>query len=194
LSTVVFFGLLGVAFLLLALLVFLAHNSRKTDRLLDADPGSREEPSRRHSTYFPLIRQAMSPADFGFLAECGSVKLIRRAHRERQRIALVYLAELRADFDRLLRLARIIAGLSLRVGAVQKFERLRLSLQFAWRYQIVLWALRLGLLLLPQLCGLSEMVSQLASRMEAAMNDLGERASVAAGLASSLDRHRMDIA
>jgi hypothetical protein len=194
LSTAVFISLLGTVVLLLVLLMLLARTSHRGYRSLDIDVESLEEPGRRHPTYFPLIRQAMSPADFGFLAERGSEKLVRRAHKERQRIALLYLAELRADFDRLLRLARVIAILSPEVEAAQEFERLRLGLQFFWHYQVVLWALRLGLLLLPQLCGLSVMVSQLACRMEAAMSELGERANVAAELASSLDRRGLDVA
>lgn len=153
-----------------------------------------EEASRRHPTYFPVIRQAMSTDDFGFLAERGSGRLVRRAHRERQRIALLYLRELRRDFESLLHLARIVAVLSPEVAAAQEFERLRLNVQFRLRYQVVLWALRSGLLLLPQLCGLSVMVSQLSATMDVAMTELGERAAVAAEIASSVDRRRLDVA
>ena len=186
-----FFGAAGV---LLLLLLWLLRSPQQQDATLPAAPASFEESGRRHPTYFPVIRQAMSPADLGFLAERGSVGLVRRAHRERQRIALLYLAELRRDFEHLLHLARVIAVLSPEIKATHEFERLRLSLQFSLHYQVVLWSLRCGLLLLPQLSGLSVMVSELAARLEGAMTELGERAALAAELASSLNRRGLDLA
>ena len=153
-----------------------------------------EEAGRQHATYFGVIRQAMSEEDLEFLAMRGPIRLVRRAHKERQRIALLYLAELRSDFHRLLRLARVIAVLSPEVAASHEFERLRLTIRFSWRYQMVLVGLYAGLLLLPQLSGLSQIVSELAFRMEAAMKELGERAAIAAELASSLNRSGLDAA
>jgi hypothetical protein len=58
---------------------------------------------------------------------------------------------------------------------------------------MVLLGLNAGLLLFPQLCGLSQMVSELAVRMELAMKELGQRAAVAAELASTLDRRGLDV-
>jgi hypothetical protein len=153
-----------------------------------------EEPARQHATYFGLIRQAMSHEDFEFLAARGPLRLVRRAHRERQRIALLYLENLRADFQRLLRLASVIAVLSPEIGASHEFERLRLSIGFSWRYRMVLLGLYAGHLLMPQLSGLSQIVSELAFRMESAMQELGERATVAAELASTLNRSGLDTA
>jgi len=97
-----------------------------------------EEPARQHATYFGLIRQAMSHEDFEFLATRAPVRLVRRAHQERQRIALLYIENLRADFQRLLRLASVITVLSPEIAASHEFERLRLSIRFSWRYRIVL--------------------------------------------------------
>jgi hypothetical protein len=151
-----------------------------------------EEPARQHATYFGVIRQAMSEEDFEFLAARGPVRLVRRAHKERQRIAMLYLANLRADFQRLLRLARVIAVLSPEIAVSHEFERLRLTVRFFWRYQMVVLGLYAGLLLLPQLGGLSQMVNELAFRMERAMRELGERAAVAAELASTLNRRGLD--
>jgi hypothetical protein len=152
------------------------------------------EPTRQHATYFCVIRQAMSQEDFEFLAAHASVHSVHRAHKERQRIAMLYLADLRADFQRLLLLARVIAVLSPEVAASHEFERLRLSLRFSWRHRMVRLGLYAGLLLLPQLSGLSQMVSELAFRMESAMQELGERAAVAAELASTLNRRGLDMA
>ncbi len=177
---------------LLALLVWTLRNPNKR-KALNIEPVSLEQVGRRHPTYLPLIRQALSPSDFAFLTSHGSPGLARRARRERRRIALSYLAELRDDFQRLLRLARVVAALSPEVGAAEELERLWLNLQFSWRYQMVRAGLYFGLLSLPKLDALSHMVSELAVRMETAMKELGERAALAAKLASSLDRRSVDI-
>jgi hypothetical protein len=108
--------------------------------------------------------------------------------KERRHIAVIYLPTIQDDFSRLLRLARVIAVLSPRVRTVQEWERLRLSIQFYLRYEVVRLALAIGGAPLPQLSGLSQMVSELAVRMETAMKELGERAALAAELASSLDQ------
>jgi hypothetical protein len=92
----------------------------------------------------------------------------------------------------MLRLARIIASLSPEVVAMQEWERLRLTVQFFWRYQLIRFGLLCGLAPIPQLDGLSQMVSRLAVRMETAMTALGERAALAAELASTLDGGRVD--
>ena len=184
--------LLGSVAMLLVLLIY-ALRPRRANQAGAPDVGCMEELTRQHATYFGLIRRAMSQEDFEFLAVRGPVRLVRRAHRERQRIALLYLADLRADFQRLLRVAGVITVLSPEVAAAHEFERLRLSIRFAWRYRMVLLGLYAGLLLVPQLSGLSEMVSVLAFRMESAMKELGERAAVAAELGSTLNRRGLDV-
>jgi hypothetical protein len=187
--------LAGAVAALLALLFWAARPPRRQDQPAPPSLESmEEEPARQHATYFGVIRQAMSEEDLAFLATRGPVRLVRRAHKERQRIALLYLADLRADFERLLRLARVIAVLSPEIPASHEFERLRLTVRFSWRYQLVRLGLYAGLLLLPQLSGLSQLVSELAFRMESAMKDLGERAAVAAELASTLNRGGLDPA
>lgn len=156
--------------------------------------GSMEGPARRHATYFGVIRQAMSEEDFEFLATRASVPSLRRAHRERQHIAMLYLADLRTDFRRLLHLARVIAVLSPDVAASRECERLRLTLGFSWRYRMVGLGLSAGVLLFPQLRALSQMVNELAVRMDLAMKELGQRAAIAAELASTLNRRGLDMA
>ena len=180
----VFFGITGV---LLALLAWALRNPRKSSPH-KLDLASLEQSERRHATYFALIRQALSPADFAFLASRGSAALTRRVKKQRRRVVLLYLRRLRADFQCLLRLARALAALSPEVGAGQEFERLLLSALFSCRYQMVRLTLRTGLLAVPQLSGLSQLVSELAVRMEGAVRELGERAALTAKLGSSLDR------
>lgn len=185
------FGAIGI---LLSLLFWVLRTPKRDTPAGVPAIRSTEEPSRPHATYFAVIRQAMSEEDFDFLAARGPLRLVRRTHKERARIAMLYLTELRADFHRLLRLARVIAVLSPEVAASHEFERLRLTLRFSWRYRMVLLGLYAGLLFLPQLSGLSIMVSELALRMEVAMKELGDRAAVAAELASSLNRRGLDVA
>lgn len=188
-SFIVFFPI--VAALLILLLWALRSPTKRKG--LSVDLASLEQAGRRHATYLPLIRQALSPSDFAFLSSRGSLELARRTSKERRRIALSYLTELREDFQRLLRLARVVAALSPEVGAAQELERLRLSLEFSWRYQMVRAGLYSDLLALPKLNALSLMVSELAVRMETAMKELGERAAIGAQLTSSLDRHGVDV-
>ena len=184
----------AVVGVLMALLLGALRTPRNHSRGDAPQLESVEESARQHATYFGLIRQAMSEEDFEFLAVRGPTRLVCRTHKERQRIALLYLENLRADFQRLLRLARVIAVLSPEIAASHEFERLRLSIRFSWRYRIVLLALYGGHLLMPQLSGLSQIVSELAFQMESAMQELGDRASVAAELASTLNRSGLDAA
>jgi hypothetical protein len=154
--------------------------------------GSAEESGRRHVTYFPQVRQALATQDVAFLASRGSCALARQVRKERQKVALAYLACLRGDFLRLWRLARVIASMSQQVGAAQELERLQLGLAFSWRYEMIRIKFLLGFAPLPELGSLSEVISRLSIRLETAMNDLGERAALAAKLASSLDGRGLD--
>ena len=181
-----------IAVLLLLLLWALRGESK--NRGPSVDLAYLEQSGRRNATYLRLIHQAMSSGDIEFLLSRGSARLARRAQKERHRIVLSYLSGLHDDFLRLLRLARAVAALSPEVAGAQEFERLRLSFQFSWRYRLLRASLSLGMLSLPKLDLLSQMVSELAVRMEMAMKDLGERAALAAKVASSIDPHGMDVA
>jgi hypothetical protein len=128
-----------------------------------------------------------------FLARRGSPQIVRRVRRERRNVALLYLTQLREDFQRLLRLARAVAALSPAVGSRQELERLWLSLEFSWRYRMIRAGFYYGLLPVPQLNSLSHMVSQLAVQMETSMKELGERAAMAVQMASTLDGNGMDV-
>jgi hypothetical protein len=181
---------------LVALLLLLLGWALRTPRKrggINVGPGALEETGQRHVTYLPQIRQALAPADFEFLASRVSGKLTRRVRKERRQVALIYLSAVQEDFQRLLRLARVIALLSPEVVATEESERLRLSVQFTLRYQMIRAELLLGLAPLPQLSGLSQMVSRFAVRMETAITELGERAALATDLASSLERRGVGL-
>jgi hypothetical protein len=183
--------LFGFAVLLVLLLAFVLRDPRKLTQP-DVDLGYAEDLDRPHVTYFPQVRQAMAAEDSAFLASRASQALTRRVRRERRKIALAYLACLRGDFLKLWRLARVIASMAPQVGAAQELERLRLGLVFSWRYEMLRMKFLLGFAPLPELGSLSEVVSRLSIRLETAMKDLGERAVLAAKLASSLDGRGLD--
>jgi len=147
-----------------------------------------------HVAYLPQIQQALAESDYDFLSRRVSRDVRRRVRRERLHVVLSYLAALREDFRSLLRMAKVIAVLSPEVAAAHEFERLRLTAEFSWRYQLTRYKLFLGFAPLPQLDSLSNLVSGLSVRIEAAMKELGERAALAADLASSMDRRGVDLA
>lgn len=182
-SVLLLLGFVGV--LLLALLAWVLRDPRKFANP-DDDLASKEELGRHHVTYFPQVRQAIGAEDFAFLASRGLPKLTNRVRKERRRIALAYLACLRADFLKLWRLARVIASMSPQVGAAQEFARLRLGLAFSLRYEIIRIKFFFGIAPLPELGSLSEVVSRLSVRLETAMKNLGESAALASKLTSSL--------
>lgn len=183
--------LFSFGILLLLLLAWVLRDPRKQVNG-GATLGSAEESSRRHVTYFPQMKQALAAEDFAFLNSRGSRALSRRVRKERQKVALAYLTCLRGDFLRLWRLARVIASMSQQVGMAQELERLQLGLAFSWRYEMIRIKFLLGFAPLPELGFLSEVISRMSIRLETAMNDLGERAALAAKLVSSLDRRGLD--
>jgi hypothetical protein len=183
--------LFSFGLLLLLLLAWVLRDPRKQVNRAST-LGAAEESGRRHVTYFPQMKQALATEDFAFLNSRGSRALSRRVRKERQKLALAYLACLRGDFLRLWRLARVIASMSQQVGMEQEFERLQLGLAFSWRYEMIRIKFLLGFAPLPELGTLSEVISRMSIRLETAMNDLGERAALAAKLASSLDGRGLD--
>ena len=184
-----FFGLIGLFLLLFA------WSMRKTHRRgrAPADSGALQESGRGHVAHLPQIRQALAEADLKYLSQKAPGVLARRARKERRRVALAYLFAVREDFEDLLRLAKIIAVLSPEVAAVHEFERVRLAAKFTWRYELIRMQLRAGLAPLPRLDALSDFVSSMSVRMETAMKELGERAALAAELASSFNGGGRDV-
>jgi hypothetical protein len=178
----------------LLLLLFWALRGPRTQPKLDVGQDFLEETGRRHVSFLPQIRQALAKTDDEFLSGRSMRALQRRVRRERRAVALAYLSSLRGDFQRLLRMARIIAVLSPEVAALQELERIRLTVKFGWRYEMIRMQLRAGLAPIPRLDGLSVLVGGLSVRMEIAMKELGERAALAAELASSFDRRGSGVA
>lgn len=181
--------LMGFAVLMLLLLSWVLRDPRKLARS-NGDLDSTEELGQHHVGYFPQVRQALATEDLVFLSSRGSAQLVRRMRRERRKIAMDYLSCLRGDFLKLWRLARVIASMSPQVGVTQELARFRLGVIFSLHYELIRIKFFFGFAPLPELGSLSDVVSRLSIRLETAMNDLGERAALAAKLASSLDDGR----
>ena len=162
-------------------------------RKLQTNPRSLEVTGQPHASHLPQILQALAATDFDFLAKEASQEVVRRVRRERRAVALAYLVALREDFHGLLRMARVIAVLSPEVAAAQEFETMQLMVRFLWRYEMIRWRLLAGNAPLPQLHVLSDLVSGLSVRIEAALKELGERAALAAELASSMNRRGLNV-
>ena len=144
-----------------------------------------------HVMHLPQIRRALAPADYEFVSKKISPKALRQMRRERRQVALTYLSALRAEFDRLMRTARVMAALSPEVTTGQEMERILLTVSFLWRYRATRLILRAGFAPLPQLSDLSNVLSSFSVRLEEAMREMGERAAVVAEVVSSPDRRRV---
>jgi hypothetical protein len=182
-----FFGLIGFLFLLFlwAIRSSKGRTSRPSAGCIPEDFG------RSHISHWAQIRQALAKTDYEFIASRVPREVLQRMRRERRRVALAYLLALRGDFDGLLGMARVIAVLSPEVAAVREFERLRLAVNFLWRYRVIRMSVWVGYAPLPQMDGLGNLISGLSVRVEAAMKELGERAALVAETVSSPDRRRI---
>jgi len=184
-----FFGFVGLFLLLFG------WSMRKAERgKTPADADVLGEYGRGHVAHLPQIRQALAKTDFVYLSQKAPSALARRVRQERRRVALAFLSANREGFLRPWRLTKIIAVLSPEVAAVQEFERLRLTVKFIWRHELIRMQLRAGLAPIPRLGALSDFVSSMSVRMETAMKELGERAALAAELASSFHGGGRDTA
>lgn len=190
--TYAFTALFGFALLLLILLAWVLRAPNRASRK-DAAVDLTESSDRTHVTFFPQIKQALAVQDSAYLASLGMKALANRVRKERRKITLAYLACLRNDFQRLWRLGRVISSMSPQVGMAQEFRRFQLGLAFSLHYEMIRIKLLFGFAPLTELGALSEVVSRLSIRMETAMQDLGERAALAAKLASSLDGRGLDV-
>lgn len=153
-----------------------------------------EDHARSNVQYFPQIQQALDNRDREFLRRRGRPALARVVERERRKVARDFLQELDEEFSRLLRLARIIASLSPAVVTLEELERVRLTVLFRWRLRVIYVRLALGAAPVPEAQAISDMISRLTVRMESAMRELGERASLAVELASTLDGDDLNAA
>ena len=182
-----FFIAAGIfAMALLGLLVWALHGPRRRRRRAREGLGVLQS-APQHLCSMGSIRQAFDPADLQYVKEKAGSAVAQQVARERRRVAFLYLAAIRRDFEDLLQLARVVALLSPEVSGVHEYERLRLTIVFRTRLQLLRFRFLLGNLALPELGALGEMVTTLALQMDTAMAELGERAALAAELALESD-------
>jgi hypothetical protein len=170
----------SIGLLLLLVMAWLAFSATR-HRAEVVQNGSRERECI-HISKLPQIKQALADSDFIYLENQGYPALAKRIRKERRRVALNYLACLRVEFEKLLRLARMVAAMSPNVAVAQEVQGLRLSLEFSYRYYLIFFRLVSGIAPLKAIGSLSNMVSALTIRMETAMSALGERAALGAEL------------
>lgn len=180
----------GLASLLLVSLLWALRSSPSPRK----KKASLEEQQRSNIEYFAQIQQALSVEDRKYLLRNGPPGLAQSVDRERRKIALDFLQALDEEFSRLVRLAKVVAMLSPEVAPLQEFERMRLSVMFHWRLQAIRARVAFGMARPPQLAAVSDIISQLSVRMESAMKALGERAALAAEMASAVDRSDVHLA
>jgi hypothetical protein len=183
----VYFVSIAATVLVVAILLFWSLRRRTKSRKGEVRSLEPVEVPGGHVIYLPQMGQALQKMDFEFLAARGTSRLMRQVKRERRQILLCYLEAVHGDFARLLRMARVIAVLSPEIAPAQEWERLRLSVWFALNYRMLRLRIGIGLASEPQLDGLSRSVGNLATQIEQAMTQLGERAAFAHELSSSLN-------
>jgi hypothetical protein len=181
-STLIVFSCLAV--LLLAALIWALRAPSRLSRG-NFDLNALEQTGRRHATYLSLIQHASSSDDLAFLSKRGYTKLQSRLQRERRKVVLIYLDQLRYEFDRLTKMAGAIAAFSPSVSVRQEFERAQLSFEFLARFHAIRLAFGWGFVPIAQLSQLSRMVSALSIQMETSMKEFGERAAMTVRSASS---------
>jgi hypothetical protein len=176
---------LGIGLVLLFLLAWLSFTKRRIKP--EETVALRLERDWRHISYLSYINQALGGADIEFLEAQGSSALAKRVEKERRQIALKYLRAIRTDFEKLVDFARVVAVMSPDLDLAQELESLRLQLGFSYRYHLIYARLALGIAPTNALANLSNMVSALIVRMEAAISELGERATLGSEFSSYND-------
>lgn len=189
--TLTFYFFLAIVGILFVLFVWSLRRPKGPASTTASPTALPQEMHGSHVSHLPQIRRALAPADFEFASTKIPRDAFRRMRRERRQVALVYLSALRAELDQLLRMAKIIATLSPEVAAGQELERMLLTVNFLWRYQMIRMSVRVGFAPLPQLSDLSNLLSAYSVRLEEAMKEMGERAALVAQMVSSPDRRRI---
>jgi hypothetical protein len=170
----------SIGLLLLLAIAWLAFSG--TRRRVEIVRNGRRERESLHISHLPQIKQALSNSDFIFLKDRGCLALAKRIRKERRRIALGYLVCLRVEFEKLLRLGRMVAVMSPHVAVAQEVQGFRINLEFSYRYYLIYFRLVSGVAPLEAIGNLNNMVSALTIRMETAISELGEQAALGAEL------------
>lgn len=126
-----------------------------------------------HLLNLSQIRQALDEADYAYLLKKLDAKSARNVRKERSRIALKYLHGLRQDFEQLMGGAQVIASLSPEVEAKEEWKRLRLSIEFKIKYQLVRTKFAIRAPAFSGLQNLAQLVSSFAMDLERTITEIG---------------------
>ena len=174
-------GTVLLVVMLLALLFYFYARARQERRPAQDSQTAREQRTDEflpadHFRYYPQVRQALSQADWEYLAKRATQASRRRWKATRRRVVRGFLAGLKEDYVRLEKLGRTVASLSPELNQELERERLWLGLRFR-ACHIVLWAAPLG----------SRWTLQLLDRTAAALGRMAEKTSTAMDALSELD-------
>jgi hypothetical protein len=135
----------------------------------------------------PQILVALGEKDTEFLIERNHRNLARRVREERRQIALQFLDLVELDYRNLIEVSRLLSSMAPEVMAAQEWQRLRLNMRFSWNCTLLRFRLRTGLNPWNGFARLSDMAGQLSYRVEAAVQNIGERAGLSSEFSSLLE-------
>jgi hypothetical protein len=174
-TSVYLFALLTVA--LLGALYWLSLRARKDDRGSDLlRTLSADSLLPQNYKYFPQVCRALSEEDARFLKLRVAPAVRRSALRARQSVALKFLTGLRDDYQKLDRLARVLASLAPSANQHREAQRIWMAIQFGFRWRVVWLEIWSGAAPISQLQAMSGFIGGLAAQMQLSMNVLQESA------------------
>jgi len=141
----------------------------------------------RHVASLSQVRQSMEAADIEYLAARCTPATLKRVQKERRRVVISYLEELREDFDRLMEATTRVAVFSPEIEARQEWRRFRVSLEFRAKYTLLRIKLAVGVPGFSGLGNMASIVSTLAIELERAMAEIAAKAALADSISPSTE-------
>jgi hypothetical protein len=172
-TSVYLFALLTVA--LLGALYWLSQRARSDARGADIlRTASADSLLPQHYKYFPQVSRALSAQDAQFLQSRANPAVRRAATQARRAVALQFLVGLKDDYQKLDRLARVLASLAPAANQQREAERFWLAFQFGIRWRMVWLEIWSGAAPITQLQNMAGFIGGLAAQMQASINVLQE--------------------
>jgi hypothetical protein len=174
-TNVFLFALLTLA--LLGALYWLSYRARRDARGTDLlQTLSADSLLPQHYKYFPQVCRALSAEDAQFLNSRTQPEVRRLALRARRNVGLNFLTGLKEDYQKLDRLARVLASLAPSANQRREAHRIWLALQFGFRWRIVWLEIWSGAAPVSQLQSMAGLIGGLAAQLQTSMNALQESA------------------
>jgi hypothetical protein len=172
-TNVFLFALLTLA--LLGALYWLSHLARRDARGTDILRRlSADSLLPQHYKYFPQVCRALSAEDARFLESRATPATRRAARQARRTVALQFLTGLRDDYQKLDRLARVLASLAPSANQRREVHRMWLAFKFGFRWRLIWLEIWYGAAPVNQLQSMAGLIGGLAAQMQASMNALQE--------------------